>query len=44
MSKFRITEKEKTIAEQLNSRVAMLGFIVTFGVCLRTGQIIPGMA
>ena len=35
-------EKEKIVAEQLNGRVAMLGFIAQLGAYLTTGQIIPG--
>ena len=36
-------EKEKVVAEQLNGRVAMLGFIAAVGAYLTTGQIIPGL-
>ena len=35
-------EKEKTIAEKLNGRFAMMGFIALVGAYLTTGQIIPG--
>ena len=35
-------EKEKLIAEKLNGRFAMLGFIALVGAYLTTGQIIPG--
>ena len=35
-------EKEKIIAEKLNGRFAMLGFIALIGAYLTTGQIIPG--
>ncbi len=35
-------EKEKIIAEKLNGRFAMLGFIALLGAYLTTGQIIPG--
>ena len=35
-------EKEKVIAEKLNGRFAMLGFIALLGAYLTTGQIIPG--
>ena len=43
MSKFKKIEKEKVIAEQLNGRFAMLGFMAAVGSYLTTGQIIPGM-
>ena len=36
-------EKEKIVAEQLNGRFAMLGFIAAIGAYLTTGQIIPGI-
>ena len=35
-------EKEKTVAERLNGRFAMLGFVALVGAYLTTGQIIPG--
>jgi len=35
-------EKEKIVAEKLNGRFAMLGFIALTGAYLTTGQIIPG--
>ena len=35
-------EKEKIIAEKLNGRFAMLGFIALIGAYFTTGQIIPG--
>ena len=35
-------EKEKIVAEQLNGRFAMIGFIALVGAYLTTGQIIPG--
>ena len=35
-------ETEKIIAEKLNGRFAMLGFIALVGAYLTTGQIIPG--
>ena len=35
-------EKEKIIAEKLNGRVAMMGFVALVGAYLTTGQIIPG--
>jgi len=34
-------EKEKIVAEKLNGRFAMMGFIALVGACLTTGQIIP---
>ena len=38
----KIVEKEKIVAEQLNGRFAMIGFIALLGAYLTTGQIIPG--
>ena len=38
----KLVEKEKIIAEKLNGRFAMLGFIALVGAYLTTGQIIPG--
>ena len=44
MSKFKKKiEKEKIIAEKLNGRFAMLGFIAAVGSYLTTGQLIPGI-
>ncbi len=43
MSKLKTIEKEKVVAEQLNGRFAMLGFIAAAGAYLTTGQIIPGI-
>ena len=43
MSKFKTIEKEKVVAEQLNGRFAMIGFIAAGGAYLTTGQIIPGI-
>ena len=43
MSNFKKIEKEKVVAEQLNGRIAMLGFIAAVGAYLTTGQIIPGI-
>ena len=43
MSKPNQIEKEKVIAEQLNGRFAMVGFIAAVGAYLTTGQIIPGL-
>ena len=42
MPKPKIIEKEKLVAEQLNGRFAMIGFIAALGAYLTTGQIIPG--
>ena len=36
-------EKEKIIAEKLNGRFAMMGFIALVGAYLTTGQVIPGI-
>ena len=41
-SETKIIEKEKIIAEKLNGRFAMLGFIALIGAYFTTGQIIPG--
>ena len=41
-SKTKTIEKEKVVAETLNGRFAMLGFIAAMGAYLSTGQIIPG--
>ena len=38
----KIIEKEKIIAEKINGRFAMIGFIALVGAYLTTGQIIPG--
>ena len=38
----KIVEKEKVVAEKLNGRFAMIGFIALVGAYLTTGQIIPG--
>mgnify|MGYP003321579478 CR=1 FL=1 len=38
----KMVEKEKIIAEKLNGRFAMIGFIALVGAYLTTGQIIPG--
>ena len=38
----KFVEKEKIVAEKLNGRAAMLGFIALVGAYLTTGQIIPG--
>ena len=41
-SKTKTIEKEKVVAETLNGRFAMMGFIALVGAYLTTGQIIPG--
>ena len=38
----KIVEKEKIVAEKLNGRFAMLGFIALLGAYLTTGQLLPG--
>ena len=43
MTKLKLVEKEKVVAELLNGRFAMLGFIAAVGAYLTTGQIIPGV-
>ncbi len=43
MSKSKSIEKEKLIAERINGRFAMMGFIAAVGAYLTTGQIIPGI-
>ena len=43
MTKLKKIEKEKVVAEQLNGRIAMIGFIAAIGAYLTNGQIIPGM-
>ena len=43
MTNTKTVEKEKFIAEKLNGRFAMMGFIALIGAYLTTGQIIPGM-
>ena len=35
-------EMEKLVAEKLNGRFAMIGFVAAVGAYLTTGQIIPG--
>ena len=39
MSKIKTVEKEKIVAERLNGRFAMIGFIAAVGAYLTTGQI-----
>ena len=43
MAKNKKIEREKILAEKLNGRFAMLGFIAAVGAYLTTGQIIPGI-
>ena len=38
----KLVEKEKIVAEKLNGRFAMVGFVALVGAYLTTGQIIPG--
>jgi len=38
----KTVEKEKLVAEKLNGRFAMMGFVALVGAYLTTGQIIPG--
>ena len=42
MNKSKTVEKEKIVAEKLNGRFAMIGFIALIGAYLTTGQLIPG--
>ena len=42
MNKTETVEKEKIVAEKLNGRFAMIGFIALIGAYLTTGKIIPG--
>ena len=41
-NKTKLLEKEKIVAEKLNGRFAMMGFVALVGAYLTTGQIIPG--
>ena len=41
-SNTKTIENEKIVAEMLNGRFAMMGFIALVGAYLTTGQIIPG--
>ena len=41
-AKTKKIEKEKLVAETLNGRFAMLGFVAALGAYVSTGQIIPG--
>ena len=42
MTNTKTVEREKVIADKLNGRFAMMGFIALVGAYLTTGQIIPG--
>ena len=42
MTNTKTVEEEKVIAEKLNGRFAMIGFIALVGAYLTKGQIIPG--
>ena len=42
MKETKTVEKEMVVAEKLNGRFAMMGFIALVGAYLTTGQIIPG--
>ena len=42
MKESKTIEKEKVLAEKLNGRFAMMGFVALIGAYLTTGQIIPG--
>ena len=42
MKESKTIEKEKVVAEKLNGRFAMMGFVALLGAYLTTGQIIPG--
>ena len=41
-TKTKLVEKEKIVAEKLNGRFAMMGFLALVGAYLTTGQIILG--
>ena len=43
MKETKTVEKEKLVAEKLNGRFAMMGFVALVGAYLTTGQIIPGI-
>ena len=42
MKETKTVEREKVVAEKLNGRFAMIGFVALVGAYLTTGQIIPG--
>ncbi len=39
----RNIDPQKTIAEKLNGRFALVGVIALFGAYISTGQIVPGI-
>ena len=41
MKESKTIEQEKIVAEKINGRFAMIGFIALIGAYLTTGQIIP---
>ena len=43
MNETKTVEKEKIVAEKLNGRFAMIGFIALIGAYLTTGQIIQDL-
>ena len=43
MNETKTVEKEKIVAEKLNGRFAMIGFIALIGTYLTTGQIIQDL-
>ena len=43
MSKKKPLRRKKILAEKLNGKFAMIGFITLIGAYLTTGQIIPGL-
>ena len=43
MNETKTVEKEKIVAEKLNGRFAMIGFIALIAAYLTSGQIIPGL-
>tara|TARA_Y100001970_G_C14257791_1_gene876905 strand:+ start:6803 stop:6937 length:135 start_codon:yes stop_codon:yes gene_type:complete len=43
MKSLKTIESQKVIAESINGRLAMLGFIAAVGAYLSTGQLIPGI-
>ena len=43
MTKTKLLEKEKIIAEKFKGTFTMIGFIALIGAFLTTGQIISGM-
>ena len=42
MNETKTVEQEKVLAEKLNGRFAMIGFVALIGAYLTTGEIIPG--